>query len=172
MAEYVLQIGSGVATVTAGEHHELGVEGFAVLELHDNGSGNSFGILLIVRFSSVLKCALFHELASVWVEYCLVAVILGFQHQQLPNFIEILERFEFAADAAGLEGLSQNGTDDVHHRVISGLPGCRVFLGWVANDTKCWFVSDDLNVLDVVDPRLSNELRLVDQLLQTLQGSG
>lgn len=170
MVEDALEISHGVPGVAGREHHELGVVGLAVFELHNDGGGDALGVFLVVGFPAVLEGALLHEFAGVGVVDGLVAVVLGFEHQKLPHFIEVLEGVELISDILSLKCLPQNGTDDIHHRMISRLSSLWTLLSRITNNPKGRLIRHNLDILNIINPILRDKLTLVDDLLQPLQG--
>ena len=144
----------------------------AALESDADGGGNALGVFLVVGLAAVGEGALGHQLPRVGVVERLVAVVFGLQHEGLPNFIEVGERGEAAVEGLVLEGLAEDGGDDVDHRVVCGLPGRWGFLGGVSDDAEGGLVGDDVDVLDVFDLVVLGEFSVEDYLLQALEGAG
>lgn len=142
----VLKVGGGVSGVTRRIHNQLTVEGSSILKLDDDGSGDTIGVLFVVFLATVFEGNLVHELSGEGILDSIITVILRFQHEQLPDFIEVVELL--AGEFLGLEGLSDEGGDNIHHGVISRLSGSGVLLGGITDDTESGFVSNDLDAFD------------------------
>ncbi len=102
----------------------------------------------------------------------MMSVVLGLQHKGLPHLIKIGEGGESAVEGLVLEGLAEDGGDNVDHGVVGRLTGRRGLLGRVSDDTEGRLIGNDVDVLDVFDLVVLGELGVVDDLLQSLKGTG
>lgn len=168
----ILEVRSRIAGVARRKHDESRIILFVALESHANRSRDAFGVLLIVALSSVSEAALLHEASGLSVEQGCIAVVAGLKHESLPDLIEVADFVQAAVEGTVLEGLPQNGADDVDHRMVGRLPRLRSSLGRVANDPKGGLVGHDIDVFDVFDFVVLGKLGVEDHFLQALEGSG
>mmetsp|Transcript_9343 Transcript_9343/g.28372 ORF Transcript_9343/g.28372 Transcript_9343/m.28372 type:complete len:505 (+) Transcript_9343:391-1905(+) len=138
VVEDVLKVMGGVPGMARGVHDQPGVVGGAVIGGNRNRGRDSVGVLLVVLLAAVHKVDLLHQGPGDGVVERLLRVVVGGEHELLP------------AGLAALQGLPQEGGDDVRHRVVGGLPGGRVLLRGVADDAKGWLVGGDGNILDLL----------------------
>ena len=82
---------------------------FITLSLDDNGSGDTIGVLFIIFLTTVFEGDLFHKLSGERIIEGIITVILRFQHEQLPDFIEVLDILSL--EFVRLDGLSDEGGD-------------------------------------------------------------
>jgi len=164
----VLKVGGGVSSVTRRIHDQFTVKGSSILKLDDDGSGDTIGVLFVVFFTTVFEVDLVHELSGEGILDGFITVILRFQHEQLPDFVEVLELL--AGEFLRLEGLSDEGGDNIHHGVISRLSGGGVLLGGITDDTESGFVSNDLDAFDGIS-RSILEFSFLEESQDTFDGT-
>ena len=100
-----------------------------------------------------------------------MAIIFWFKHQCFPNLVKIGDWTKPSVEVFILECFSKDSADNVDHWMISWLSCWWCFLGRISNDTESWFISYDVDVLNVWKFVLCCKLWVMDHFLKTFQSS-
>lgn len=166
-----LEIASGVSSVSRREHNKLGIEDFSGLESDLDGSGDTFGILGVIFFTTVFENHEIHEFLGDRIVDSLLSIVLRKEDELFPDLVERSKSRERVNEALVLDGLTKHGRNDVDHRVISRLSGLAFALGGVTNNTESRFVSDDLDFANAIEIVVLDELVLEDESLETFKST-
>jgi hypothetical protein len=165
------EVARGVSSVSRREHNKLGIEDFSGLKSDLDGSGDTFRVLRVVFFTTVLENHEVHEFLGDRVVDSFLSIVLRKEDELLPDLVKRVKSRERVNEALVFDGLTEHGRNNVDHGVISRLSGLAFALGGVTNDTESRFVSDDLNLANAIEIVVLDELVLEDELLETFKST-